>query len=75
MFVNTTDRVAEFVQRICSIFPELPAIMREAQKRKSDFSACIRGMDDEALYARALNLLSHGKVRDVRTITPLMIAE
>lgn len=25
------------------------------------FSACMRGMDDEALYARALNLLSHGK--------------
>lgn len=26
-----------------------------------DFSACIHGIDDEALYARALNLLSHGK--------------
>ena len=26
-----------------------------------DFSACIHGMDDELLYARALNLLSHGK--------------
>jgi len=25
-----------------------------------DFSACIKGMDDEDLYARALNLLSHG---------------
>ncbi len=26
-----------------------------------DFSACIHGLDDEILYARALNLLSHGK--------------
>lgn len=26
-----------------------------------DFSACIQGVDDEVLYARALNLLSHGK--------------
>jgi wobble nucleotide-excising tRNase len=26
-----------------------------------DFSACIEGIDDEILYARALNLLSHGK--------------
>jgi wobble nucleotide-excising tRNase len=26
-----------------------------------DFSACIHGIDDEVLYARALNLLSHGK--------------
>lgn len=26
-----------------------------------DFSACIHGVDDEILYARALNLLSHGK--------------
>jgi hypothetical protein len=26
-----------------------------------DFSACILGVDDEVLYARALNLLSHGK--------------
>jgi hypothetical protein len=25
-----------------------------------DFSACIEGVDDEILYARALNLLSHG---------------
>jgi hypothetical protein len=25
-----------------------------------DFSACIQGVDDEVLYARALNLLSHG---------------
>lgn len=25
------------------------------------FSACIHGVEDEALYARALNLLSHGK--------------
>jgi len=25
-----------------------------------DFSACIQGVDDEILYARALNLLSHG---------------
>lgn len=28
---------------------------------KHDFSACIEGVDDEALYSRALNLLSHGK--------------
>lgn len=27
----------------------------------SDFSACILGVDDEALFSRALNLLSHGK--------------
>lgn len=27
----------------------------------NDFSACIQGIDDEVLYARALNLLSHGK--------------
>lgn len=27
----------------------------------NDFSACIYGVDDEVLYARALNLLSHGK--------------
>jgi len=27
----------------------------------NDFSACIQGVDDEVLYARALNLLSHGK--------------
>jgi hypothetical protein len=27
----------------------------------NDFSACIHGVDDEALYARALNLLSHGE--------------
>lgn len=27
----------------------------------SDFTACIKGLDDEVLYARALNLLSHGK--------------
>ncbi|MHB8921704.1 MAG: AAA family ATPase [Halothiobacillus sp.] len=26
-----------------------------------DFSKCIHGVDDEVLYARALNLLSHGK--------------
>ena len=26
-----------------------------------EFSACIHGVDDEVLYARALNLLSHGK--------------
>jgi wobble nucleotide-excising tRNase len=26
-----------------------------------DFSKCIHGIDDEILYARALNLLSHGK--------------
>lgn len=26
-----------------------------------DFSACIKGVDDEALFSRALNLLSHGK--------------
>ena len=26
-----------------------------------DFSRCIHGIDDEILYARALNLLSHGK--------------
>ena len=26
-----------------------------------DFSRCVYGIDDEALYARALNLLSHGK--------------
>ncbi len=26
-----------------------------------DFSACIHGVEDEVLYARALNLLSHGK--------------
>ena len=26
-----------------------------------DFSACIHGIEDEILYARALNLLSHGK--------------
>jgi hypothetical protein len=26
-----------------------------------DFSACIHGVDDEVLYGRALNLLSHGK--------------
>jgi hypothetical protein len=28
---------------------------------KKDFSACLEGMDDEALFSRALNLLSHGK--------------
>lgn len=28
---------------------------------KKDFSACLEGMEDEALYSRALNLLSHGK--------------
>lgn len=27
----------------------------------SDFSMCIHGVEDEVLYARALNLLSHGK--------------
>lgn len=27
----------------------------------NDFSFCIRGVEDEVLYARALNLLSHGK--------------
>lgn len=27
----------------------------------NDFSACIHGVDDEALFARALNLLSHGQ--------------
>ena len=27
----------------------------------NDFSACIHGVDDEVLFARALNLLSHGK--------------
>ena len=26
-----------------------------------DFSSCIHGLDDEMLYSRALNLLSHGK--------------
>ncbi|MEJ2072970.1 MAG: hypothetical protein P8X79_05880, partial [Reinekea sp.] len=26
-----------------------------------DFSDCIKGIKDEALYSRALNLLSHGK--------------
>lgn len=28
---------------------------------KKDFSACLEGVEDEALYSRALNLLSHGK--------------
>jgi AAA domain len=28
---------------------------------KKDFSACLEGVADERLYARALNLLSHGK--------------
>lgn len=28
---------------------------------KKDFSACLEGLEDEALYTRALNLLSHGK--------------
>ncbi|MSR65346.1 MAG: anticodon nuclease [Verrucomicrobiae bacterium] len=28
---------------------------------KKDFSECLEGMEDEALYSRALNLLSHGK--------------
>jgi len=28
---------------------------------KKDFSACLEGVADEGLYARALNLLSHGK--------------
>ena len=28
-----------------------------------EFSACIHGIDDEALYTRALNLLSHGKYK------------
>jgi hypothetical protein len=28
---------------------------------KKDFSACLEGVADEALYSRALNLLSHGK--------------
>lgn len=28
---------------------------------KKDFSACLEGVEDEGLYARALNLLSHGK--------------
>jgi len=27
----------------------------------NDFSACIQGVEDEVLFARALNLLSHGK--------------
>jgi AAA domain len=27
----------------------------------NDFSSCIHGVEDEVLYARALNLLSHGK--------------
>ncbi|EDV9704972.1 AAA family ATPase [Salmonella enterica subsp. enterica] len=27
----------------------------------NDFSACIHGVEDEVLYARALNLLSHGR--------------
>ena len=27
----------------------------------SDFSECIKGFDDDVLYSRALNLLSHGK--------------
>lgn len=27
----------------------------------ADFSDCLHGVDDDALYARALNLLSHGK--------------
>jgi wobble nucleotide-excising tRNase len=28
---------------------------------KKDFSACLEGVEDEALYARTLNLLSHGR--------------
>jgi hypothetical protein len=28
---------------------------------KKDFSACLEGLDDEALFSRALNLLSHGR--------------
>lgn len=28
---------------------------------RDDFSACIHGLDDEDLFSRALNLLSHGK--------------
>lgn len=28
---------------------------------KKDFSACLEGVEDEILYSRALNLLSHGK--------------
>ena len=28
---------------------------------KKDFSACLDGVDDEALFSRALNLLSHGR--------------
>jgi hypothetical protein len=26
-----------------------------------DFSSCIKGVEDEMLFSRALNLLSHGK--------------
>lgn len=28
---------------------------------KKDFSACLEGLEDEALFSRALNLLSHGR--------------
>ncbi len=28
---------------------------------KKDFSACLEGVEDEALFARAMNLLSHGR--------------
>lgn len=37
-----------------------------------DFSFCIHGVDDEVLYARALNLLSHGKysVYEPRVMVP-----
>jgi hypothetical protein len=28
---------------------------------KNDFSACLEGVEDEGLYSRALNLLSHGR--------------
>ncbi len=52
-----SDQIYTYHFNILRSIMEKTAVFFGAQ----DFSSCIHGIDDQALYARALNLLSHGQ--------------
>ena len=52
-----TDRIYTYHFNMLRSIMEKTAIFFGSK----DFSSCIHGLEDEVLYARALNLLSHGK--------------
>ncbi|MGE0175202.1 MAG: AAA family ATPase [Oligoflexales bacterium] len=53
----TTDRIYTYHFNMLRSIMEKTAIFFGSK----DFSSCIHGVEDEVLYTRALNLLSHGK--------------